>query len=267
MRDFIIRRSYLYAIVVLIIILVVIGLAIAAQNNGGGKTALTSYDNKPVPNGLLNMLMIPDNISNSIGPGTATSSGIIQINNKSLLMADGKPEVLYIGAEFCPYCAAMRWPMIIALSRFGTFSNLHLMTSSSTDTPPSVPTYTFYNSTYTSNYITFVSVETTTNVESVPLQKPNASEGALFAEYNPGGGIPFLLFANKSVLLGSTYLPQETIAGANWSVTAASLHNASSLQAQAIIGSANLITAEICKADGNEPANVCSQPYVTQAGA
>ncbi len=34
----------------------------------------------------------------------------------------GKPEVLFVGAEFCPFCAAERWPLIVALSRFGHFS-------------------------------------------------------------------------------------------------------------------------------------------------
>jgi hypothetical protein len=32
--------------------------------------------------------------------------------------------MLYIGAEYCPYCAAERWPLVMALSKFGTFSNL-----------------------------------------------------------------------------------------------------------------------------------------------
>ena len=41
-----------------------------------------------------------------------------------LLTADGKPLVLYVGAEYCPYCAAERCAMVQALSRFGTFSNL-----------------------------------------------------------------------------------------------------------------------------------------------
>ena len=40
------------------------------------------------------------------------------------LTSGGKPEMLYIGAEYCPYCAAERWAMIVALSRFGTFSGL-----------------------------------------------------------------------------------------------------------------------------------------------
>ena len=45
--------------------------------------------------------------------------------------------MLYIGAEFCPYCAAMRWSMAVALSRFGTFTPLHGIHSSSTDVDPS----------------------------------------------------------------------------------------------------------------------------------
>jgi Domain of unknown function (DUF929) len=44
--------------------------------------------------------------------------------DQAALTASGKPEVLYTGAGFCPYCAAVRWPLIVALSRFGTFSGL-----------------------------------------------------------------------------------------------------------------------------------------------
>src|SRR5215475_6125772 len=48
------------------------------------------------------------------------------------LTSAGKPEMLYIGAEYCPYCAAMRWSMAVALSRFGTLTPLHGIHSSST---------------------------------------------------------------------------------------------------------------------------------------
>ena len=33
----------------------------------------------------------------------------------------GKPAVVFIGAEYCPYCASERWPMFMALSKFCTF--------------------------------------------------------------------------------------------------------------------------------------------------
>ena len=95
------------------------------------------------------------------------------------LTSGGKPEMLYIGAEYCPYCAFERWGMIVALSRFGSFSGLRTMHSSSTDVYPNTPTWTFYKSSYTSKYLTFTPVEETTNVPDgsggyMPLQSPTA---------------------------------------------------------------------------------------------
>src|SRR5216683_3455729 len=73
------------------------------------------------------------------------------------LTSGGKPEMLYIGAEFCPYCAAMRWSMAVALSRFGTLSPLHGIYSSSAsgEVDPHTATPTFYKSSYSSNYLAF----------------------------------------------------------------------------------------------------------------
>jgi hypothetical protein len=48
------------------------------------------------------------------------------------LTSAGIPRVVYIGAEYCPYCAAQRWAMVVALSRFGTFSALGASESSTT---------------------------------------------------------------------------------------------------------------------------------------
>ena len=68
---------------------------------------------------------------------------------------DGKPLVVYVGAEYCPYCAAERWVMVMWLSRFGTFKNLSEIQSSSTDVCPNTDTFTFYKSSYSSPYIDF----------------------------------------------------------------------------------------------------------------
>src|SRR5207237_546429 len=72
---------------------------------------------------------------------------------------NGKPEVFFYGAEWCPLCAAERWSIITALSRFGTFHNLKEIASSSTDSYPNTSTFTFYQSSYTSSYIDFVPVD------------------------------------------------------------------------------------------------------------
>ncbi len=242
-------------------------------------TALVSYDNKPVPQYVLSSLEIPNNISNQVGIGTARPSSIFSIDNAPSLTLNDKPEILYIGAEFCPYCAAERWAIIMALLRFGNFSNLHFMTSSATDYAPSTPTFTFYNSTYTSSYISFVGIEETTNQKTENptgfmgyglLQQPNSSEQYIFSTIDLGnthappkacGGIPFVDFANSSAIVSAGYDPLNIFSNGNWGAVVSMIYNTSSLQSQAIIGEANLLTAKICEADNNAPQSVCSQPY------
>ena len=63
------------------------------------------------------------------GSGAVTAKPTDHQPARAPLTANGKPEVLYMGAEYCPYCAAERWAMIVALSRFGTFSGLHTIHS------------------------------------------------------------------------------------------------------------------------------------------
>jgi len=42
-----------------------------------------------------------------------------------------------LGRSYCPYCAAERWSIIVALSKFGNFSGLTYMLSSAFDIDPS----------------------------------------------------------------------------------------------------------------------------------
>jgi hypothetical protein len=172
--------------------------------------------------------------------------------------------MLYIGAEFCPYCAAMRWSMAIALSRFGTLTALHGIHSSSTDTDPNTPTLTFYKSGYHSPYLAFTPVENQT-VSHATLQKPTAAQNAVWAKYEPNPqqrGYPFVAFSNKGALEGPLYDP-GVLAGKSWSQVAAALKNPSSPIAQGVNGAANYVTAAICKMTNNQPANVCTSPAVT----
>lgn len=253
------KRTHLYLIAVIVIIIVVVALMFGAGGLGSGAKTLVSYDNAPAPSGLLAQLSIPNGVSGQVGVGVANKN--IKVINGTTLLLDGKPEILYVGAEYCPFCAAERWPMVVALMRFGSFSNLRLMTSDKNDYSPSTPTFTFYNATYTSPYISFVSVEQTTNNRTA-LQQLNASETSLFADNDPNGGIPFILFANKTVWVNANYDPYSVLYGRNWSVIAGQLSNSSSLQAMAIVGTANLMTAQICMIDNNTPSSVCSQQYV-----
>ena len=134
------------------------------------------------------------------------------------------PEILYVGAEYCPYCAAQRWSTIVALSRFGTWSDLGNMTSYAHDEYPNTPTFTFVKAKYTSPYIAFTSVEEYTNYLNAAksyyqtLQKPTAAQVKLVEKYDTpkyitglsssdGNPIPFMTFDNKFLVSGASYSP------------------------------------------------------------
>jgi hypothetical protein len=169
--------------------------------------------------------------------------------------------MLYIGAEYCPYCAGTRWPMIVALSRFGTFAGLRTIHSSTTDVPANLPTWTFYQSGYTSSYLAFTPVETTTNVRQgnsyPPLQTPTAAQQQIQQAYDPSGTIPFISFGNKYVLASAPY-DVTLLAGKTWAQIASALKDPASPVAKAIGGAANYMTAALCKLTGNQPGSACT---------
>ncbi len=198
---------------------------------------------------------LPSSEFDSVGQGTATSL-VKPVSGSALTGTRGKPEVVYVGAEYCPFCAAQRWPLIIALSRFGPFSGLQTTPSSSSDAFANTITVTFRSATYTSQYIDFHAVETLDRDQN-PLQTPSSADQQLLDNYDPGGTIPFLDFGNRYASTGAYYQP-DVISGMSWLALADALKQPDSTQAKAIIGSANYMTAAICKMTGDQPTSVCS---------
>ncbi len=202
---------------------------------------------------------LPASQFDTIGQGTANNL-IKPVSGDLLTGPGGKPQVLYIGAEYCPYCAAERWAIIVALGRFGKFSGLQSTTSSSNDIYPDTPTFTFRNATYSGDYVELRTVETSDRDQN-PLQTPTASEQKLWQKFDPAGSIPFVNFGNRYAMSGATFLP-DILSGASWQAIASELEDSNSAQAKAIIGSANLMTAAICKMTSDKPASVCSTPAI-----
>jgi Domain of unknown function (DUF929) len=206
--------------------------------------------------------------ASSVGAGVSPVSRLA--DGVPALTQEGKPEVLYIGAEYCPFCAAQRWPVIVALSRFGTFQGLGVTTSSSTDAFPNTPTFTFHGATYSSPYIAFSSVEGQTNT-GAPLETPTAEQQALLQQFDAppytsaGGAIPFLMIGNRYVQIGSSYQPNELAGMTRLEVAQALADPSSSPAAQEILSSADMLTAGICQLTGGQPSDVCQSPGVTQA--
>jgi thiol-disulfide isomerase/thioredoxin len=203
----------------------------------------------------------------SVGKGASAVESPSATTNSSALVASGKPEVLYVGAEFCPFCATERWALIIALSEFGNFSGIEYMLSSASDYSPNTSTFTFVNATYTSNYVTFVSVESE-NRTGGTLQPLTSNESALINDYDSGASIPFVDLGNRYILIGAQFDPAMlreggSAAGApfTWTTIASQLDTANSNIAQYIDGAANRLISAICVLTNGQPSNVCSQSF------
>ncbi len=220
---------------------------------------------------------VPASTLNTVRSGAFAGRIQTITGNPAPLTANGKPELLYIGAEFCPYCAAERWAMIVELSRLGTFSGLATVRSAVSDGAgnqepyPDTPTFTFAHATYTSKYLAFSEVELYTNIPDTStggytaLQTATSAELALLPKYDAppyvdsaaAGSIPFLDFGNKYVSIGASYSPQ-VLSGLSWSTIATDLSNSDSTVAKSVDGTANYITAAICSMTGNQPSSTCT---------
>ena len=204
--------------------------------------------------------------------GTGTATGLDTVTGQPALTTDGKPEVLFMGGEYCPYCAAERWALAAAASRFGTLSGLSLIHSSPADIYPSTPTLSFTKASYSSKYLAFVPVEwfgeaadPSTPFGHVYLQQPTAQQQALFARYG-GGSVPFVDIGNRYFLPQVQYLP-SALAGLSWTQVATAMHDPSSAVAKDIDGAANIITAAICTLTDSQPGGVCQSAGVKAAAS
>jgi hypothetical protein len=293
------KRIWIAGGSILAVVIVVIAFVLIKTNSGSGTAgsasngptgaALTSLTNQVtgLPQSTLDQVGA-GNISSSdfipsseIPSASSSGAGYFSYVNGTPLTSGGKPEVLYIGAEYCPFCGAQRWAMIASLSRFGTFTGLKTIHSSSTDYDPNTPTWSFYGSTYTSKYITFTSVEETTNERQgnssntstpyVTLQTPTSAEDALLSKYDPGnpsqgegGAIPFIDMGNKYVQVGnmSPYTP-DNLKGKTWAQVATAMTQPTTTIAKGADGNANYMTAAICSLTNNQPATACTPTIKT----
>ncbi len=292
------KRIYLAGGSILAVAIVVVAFVLIKLNSGGGTAAAGS--NGPTGTALTAVTKqvtgIPASVTDKVADGGVTKGMFVSAHtnselqsaanslgsyfatvNGTALTANGKPELLFLGGEYCPYCAAERWSMVSALSRFGTFTGLTTTHSSTSDVYPDTPTFTFSKATYKSDYLTFTSVEEFTNyrqgnssnsnVPYVTLQAPTAAQQSLAAAYDPSGAIPFLDFGNKYVEVGNlSPLSPSMLQGKTWAQVAAAMNDPSSSLGKALDGNANYITAAICKLTSNQPATACT-PAIQQLEA
>lgn len=247
--------------VVVVIIAVAIGLVVASQPkqaepaaSSGASAALTKLTSLP----LTTLEKAPKPTAQQMPaklPGGTAITG-----------ENGKAKVIYVGAEYCPFCAMERWPLIAALSQFGTFEGLTPTTSSSSDVHPDTVTWSFTKSTYTSDFVDFQAVETRDR-EGKPLENLEGQPAELFQKFNPGGGIPWITFGGTHAISAATVDTSVFDANNSYDKIIAGVQDPSSAIGQGIDPSITAMTAQICSLTDNKPEKVCASPAIVAAAA
>lgn len=279
LRRFRLRHPVLSALIPVALVLAVVGTmvivkvttgptgpsAAASQLSTGRTAAATDPGTTALAPGVVAALDVPAATLDRVGQPSSVVAPTGTGDNTVLRDAEGEPIITYVGAEYCPYCAAQRWAIAVALSRFGTFTGLSATHSSTNDVYANTQTLSFYGSHYTSQYVDFQPVEEQTNQAvngTYPtLQQPTTAQSSLLSRFDSQGSIPFLDIANKYVVVGASYSPQ-VLAGLSQTQIAQQLANPNSAVGQAIDGAANVITAAITQVTGQQPMSVASSPAI-----
>lgn len=242
------------------VVVILAVIVIASLNRSTPRSLLAVGDPAPV-SVVNNLTQIPKAVWSAVGTGGATVGEDVSKQSTD--------SFLYIGAEGCPFCAAERWPMIVALSHFGHFSGLTLMRSVSTDIHPNTPTFSFLHATYRSRYLHVALMEI--DGRSIgpdgfypPLMKLSAAQTKTFDKYDGppyipsqyAGSIPFVLVGDRYLWIGSTVAP-SSLDGKTWAALSKAVNSGQGPVAHAILENANALTSAICSVDGDQPASVC----------
>ena len=139
------------ALVAALVVAKAAGLGSGGSSGSGSTTPTASGAASPAV--VRAVTGVPAKVLDEVGAGDVQA--VPRKVDAPALTAGGKPKVLYVGAEFCPFCAAQRWPVVVALARFGTWSGLGQTTSASDDVFPDTATLSFHGATYSSDYLSF----------------------------------------------------------------------------------------------------------------
>ena len=267
---------------ILLVLLVVAVLVISKFTTDSPATIARSHLLPTASPALMKAIAnLPASEFNEVGvPQSGTLTPPIALYNQMPLVADGLPAAVSIDAGYCDYCAAQRWAVVVALSRFGTFSKLSLTSSSTTTAYPGIATFSFDGATFQSQYLSFEGLEVSASQPLASggyevLESPTPTQQGLLRRYDAppyvsasaDGLLPFVDIGNRAIWTGAAGLSPAALMGLSSSQIAALLPDASSNVTKAIVGTANEMSAAICSATGGKPSQVCSTPAIAEATA
>ncbi len=296
----------------MVVLAVVVIVLVSVLGSSSGKA--TAADNpwvKPFTDTAVTTALQHVPVSELDAAGDASALGTVSTKKPSdtglialtgpKLTANGKPELIFLGSEYCPYCAATRWPFIIALSRFGSFTGLQLTKSSPLDIYRLTPTFSFAKAHYTSRYITLNTTEELSNHcplkdvvknteyssipssyypskwacnndDYIPIQAPSKKVADLADEYDTtayfgedgAGGIPFIDFGGLYAEDGALYDP-AALHGLSWEKVLKTFTVPTEGVGEVVLSVANRYTALICNMTGQKPGSVCKSSVIQAA--
>jgi uncharacterized protein DUF929 len=276
-----------------LVVLVILVIVLVGVTGGKGTQNGVGFGSKPAPAVVVNAIADTPASAFAAAGSTVTSSGpyaqgLTVLKNQPALTSGTKPLIIYVGSNYCPYCAATRWPLAIALARFGTFKNLKITASGLADVYPGTNTLSFYKASYSSPYVAFDATEQCSDIESTsnsqavlscsgykPLEPMSSKVLKIFSNYDGSkyqttqgeDGIPFIDFGNRLIEDG-TFINPPILAGFSHDQIAESLvSNPTAAPAQTILTGANYYAAAICKMTHDKPGSVCNTPVVQKAAA
>ena len=244
-----VRRRFLVAIGSVTSVLAIVAGLVAVKLASPGPTASEGLAPASVVRGVTG---VPASVLARTSPGSAVTELQAVRQRGPALTIGGKPAIVFVSEESCPFCAAERWPLAVALSQFGHWSHLGTTRSSPADVYPSTATLSFRAAAYHSTRLT---LRTTELADSTGhrLQALSPLDNRLIGTYDvppyvntadQSGAVPFLDIGNRNILAGAQYNPQ-VLAGLTAAQIAAQLRNPHSPVARAINGSAKVIVAAI----------------------
>lgn len=271
-----------YAFIILVLLIVAVLLVVKVTR---GTTTVTPPAVAPAPGSVVRAATtVPLAAFDTVGAPAPDGPQPVVLFGQHPLVIDGRPGLVYVGSEFCPYCAAVRWSLVVALSRFGTFGHLGATSSSALEAFPQVQTFSFDGATYRSRWVALSALEQygqalnartpagfhllhslTPLDQSLLLRYGNTGNTGDTGE--SGAGLPFIDIGNRVLIEGAGIgFSPGTLEGVPLGQIATDLSDPTSPVAQAVLGGANEISAAICATDGARPGPVCRSPGV-RAGA
>jgi hypothetical protein len=100
-------------------------------------------------------------------------------------------------------------------------------------------------------------------IDKSALQNPTSAQKALLNKYDAppyvqgAGSIPFLDFGGRYMASGASY-DYNVLSGKTYAQIATAMKDPSTDIAKGALGTANQMTAAICKLTGNQPATACT---------